>query len=767
MSKTEIKFTFFSSYIFRIPSFPFNFYQNLTSGTRITDEQIKELAKNNHIKESLFIASPELYSEIQKWISFEDYSPDKADKIKISLLKYFIRMSTRCTPFGLFSACGSGKFDDKTQININGSSSFYRKTRFDMQFVGNLANTLQAFQVLQDKLFFYPNTTLYKLGDFYRYIQYTLNKSNRKYSLEAVKRTEYLDLILEKSRFGISKTDLVNFLISDEITEKEAVIFIEELINHQILISELEMTLTGDDYFNKLIDLNELIKDTYKSNLDEKEKTNILVKNSETNDSLLDLKALSKKLLDNDSFQDETFSNYGKIIQILKDNNLSFNEKHLFQTDLFINSKAFTLDYNYKKELLNTIKFLNKISPATPQKNLKNFKKEFLKRYDHEAIPLVEALDFETGIGYGSNNKNFDITPILDELGLKNKQKTENQIIFNEVENIIYSKLKNAIINKEKNSELNYQDFNNIDFSHQNLSSTFSCLFEIVKENEKEWISIQSIGGSSAANLFSRFCYGNSEINDLANEITNYESDSLEGKIVAEIVHLPEARTGNVLKRPAFRTHEIPYLGKSNLDTSKQIPIGDIILKMGSNRIILWSKENQKEIIPKLSNAHNFSYQALPIYQFLCDMQFENKKTSLGINTTNLEKLFEYFPRITIGNCIIVKAKWIFRQEQNPDFFKNLKSNSKIYDQDISRLLSDINDCISYAMPQYVSLIDDDNTLLVNTQNYDCLKMLLSAIKNRTKFTLEEYLFPSEKTIKDKTDYYANQFVAGVKWKRN
>lgn len=351
MSKTEIRFSLFSSYVFRIPAFPVILYQNLTNGSTITDEQIKELAKNNTIKESLFLASPELYNEVMKWISLENYSPEKAHKIKISLLKYFIRMSTRCTPFGLFSACGSGKFGNKTQMNINTASSFYRKTRFDMQFVGNLANTLQAIPLVRDELLFYPNTTIYKLGNFYRYIQYTLNKSGRKYSLEALKRTEYLDLILEKSLLGISKSDLIHFLLSDEITETEATFFIDELINHQILVSELEMTLTGDDFFDKLVNLNDLIGNAYKTNLVEIEKKNGLLKNSQKDSSSLNLKALSEKLQNINGHQNEPLSSYEKIVEELKENDLSFNEKHLFQTDLFIESNNFTLDVNYKKRI--------------------------------------------------------------------------------------------------------------------------------------------------------------------------------------------------------------------------------------------------------------------------------------------------------------------------------------------------------------------------------------------------------------------------------
>ncbi|WP_428229085.1 lantibiotic dehydratase family protein [Flavobacterium sp.] len=761
MTQPETNFDFFSSFIIRVPSFPFSFFQNLTNGTIIDDYSIKELLNDNQIKESLFLASPELYNEVEKWISSENYAADKARKIKISILKYFIRMSTRCTPFGLFSGCGFGEFDSKTTINIDNSKSFYRRTRFDMQFIVNLGNELQANSIIQNKLLFYPNTTLYKLGEGYRYIQYTLDQNIRKYSLEAVKRTPYLDLVLENSFLGISKIKLANLLISDEISEIEAIEYLEELISHQILISELELTLTGDEFFNTLNDLT----NGYQELNSNKEQNQLITNNPDKNNLRLDFNALSEELLKIDTLQEATILHYKKIVQNLRNTNLLFSEKYLFQTDLFLNSDDFQLDENYKNELLNAIELLNKIS-RTPQKtNLEKFKQNFKKRYDTEFIPLVKALDLETGIGYASNNENFDVTPLLDKIDIC-KIKNEGQVILDEIEKIIHHKLKNAILNNENNVQLSNKDFSGIDFSNENLSTTFSCLFEIVKENEKQWIVIQNIGGSSAANLFARFCYGNNDINELANQITKYESDILEDKIVAEIIHLPEARTGNVLRRPTFRSFEIPYLAKSNLESSKQIAISDIILKISSDRLILWSKKYNKEIIPKLTNAHNFSNKSLPIYQFLCDMQFENCRPNLGIKTDNLEKLFSYFPRITIGKCIISKARWIYTQEQNPELFKKLNSKHKLYDENILSLISDISPFEKEnSLPQYVSLLDGDNTLLINMQNSTCVEILLSTIKNQTKFVLEEYLFPSEKIVTTENDYYANQFIVGLKLK--
>lgn len=762
MPKSRISYRFFSSFIIRSPIYPIDFYKNLTKRSFIESGAIEEILKDTSINEALFLASPELYVEIQKWLVQGNHPNDKINKVKLSVLKYLTRMSTRCTPFGLFAGCGVGKLAYETSININSNfnsdcyndkkNSFYRKTRFDMQFLANLSSELASNQTIQNQLLFYPNSTLYQLGDFYRYVEYILHQNKRKYSLEALKRSNYLDLTLQKAITGATKKELATFLVSEEISIQEAIEFIEELIVNQILVSELELTLTGISYLNPFHEIG---------------------KNENGNKmtaSFADFfDKLNHQLLEIDAKLDNPISCYKDIIETVKKTNIPFDKKYLFQTDLFLDCKDFQLDKKYTSELLKAISILNKISEKPKNTALDSFKKAFIERYESESISLVKALDVETGIGYLQHNDSFDVTPLLDSLAIKQRVNTNNhQVNLNKEEKIIYRKLQIALQNNEKSIVLNLSDFDNIDFSGQNLPATFSCLFEIIEEQGKEWIVIQSIGGSSAANLLARFCYGNTGINDLANEITQFESESYSDKILAEIIHLPESRTGNVLRKPSFRPYEIPYLGQSSLPISHQINIEDLILYMKNDRLVLWSKKHDKEVIPRLTNAHNYSYNALPIYHFLCDMQFENCKSSIVFHWNQLESFFDYLPRITVGNCIVSKAKWVFTKEKHPEFFIVLARKQTIYDKNIFSFASHILSLeIHEFLPQYVSLIDGDNTLVINLDNGTCVEMLVEAVKNKTQFVLEEFLFPSSKVVTGKTGCYANQFIVGLKRNKN
>ena len=82
----------------------------------MADSDFKVLLKNTVLREAIYLASPELYTQILKWENDELKGVKKIEKLKYSILKYFTRITTRCTPFGLFAACGVGEFSNETTI---------------------------------------------------------------------------------------------------------------------------------------------------------------------------------------------------------------------------------------------------------------------------------------------------------------------------------------------------------------------------------------------------------------------------------------------------------------------------------------------------------------------------------------------------------------------------------------------------------------------------------------------------------------------------
>jgi len=212
------------------------------------------------------------------------------------------------------------------------------------------------------------------------------------------------------------------------------------------------------------------------------------------------------------------------------------------------------------------------------------------------------------------------------------------------------------------------------------LASTISAMVRIININGETKIIIGSAGGSSALNLLGRFAHADKELHDYINQIAKKEEELNPDKLLAEIVHLPESRIGNILARPVFRKYEIPYLAQSAVDTEHQIPVSDIMVSVKQNKIILRSKKYNKDIQPHLSNAHNFSSNALPVYQFLADMQTQNIRGGIYFSWGALENEYDFLPRVSYKNIIFSEATWVVKKEEYENIIK-LTNDKEIFNR--------------------------------------------------------------------------------------
>src|SRR5690606_26579118 len=137
------RYNSFSNYILRTPLLSFDFYKELTSKENISTEKLKEVFKNLIIREAIFLASPVLYEELVKWEQGEINDTKQKDKMIFSFLKYPSRMSSRCTPFGLFAGCELGNIENNnTNIVLKGIEENKRPTRLDMNYLVALSKNL-------------------------------------------------------------------------------------------------------------------------------------------------------------------------------------------------------------------------------------------------------------------------------------------------------------------------------------------------------------------------------------------------------------------------------------------------------------------------------------------------------------------------------------------------------------------------------------------------------------------------------------------------
>lgn len=716
----------FNTYVLRKPLFPVNFYTQLL--TTYSSDKLFKILEEGIIKNAIRIASTELIDQFERLKSnSKEINSHKKLNLELALLKYIARLSSRPTPFGTFAGCSAGVLANETSITMDAMDKHEVFMQFDMHYWINLLQDIASNQNIQKELIYFPNTSLYKIADFYRYVEYQYVNKKREHVLSSFRVNSFIDNLIENAKKGLKFYDLVHLIAEDESEMEEASEFVLELINSQILISELEATITGVFEIKRIIKILKSIP-SFKTECNLLEEMAFHLK-SKTNLQNLENRSNALKSLVNRF-------------------NTDFEEKYLLQYDLFTKNKRSLLNKKVSYKVEKGLHFLSRIKRNNENVNLSNFKNAYIKRYETREMPLSVVLDAELGIGYLQNTSMNDTHTLLDRFAFDKSKKgttiTEN---WTKLDYILEKKLKETLSYSQDVVLLEDKDFNFIENEIKNPPSTFSVMVEVLNKNEEEIISIESSGNYSAAKLIGRFCNGEEAIHNLANEIIQKEAELNQNKILAEIVHIPQSRTGNVLRRPAFREYEIPYLSNSVLPKGNQIDIEDLSVSIKDNTVVLKSKKLNKEIIPCLSNAHNYAYNSLPIYHFLCDLQGQSVQSIPNFSWGILENHYDYFPRVVYAEVILSKAKWIIDFDELNLFLK----------LDFERFTIWKN---QKRIPQFVNLVNGDNTLLLDLNVEIGLKLLLSSIKPHSKIILEEFLFKDNSVVKDAhSNSFANQFI--------
>lgn len=727
----------FSKFILRTPLYSLDFYKNFTSGKNISDEDFLNILNDPILIEAIYLASPTLYNAITKWsrIKESNKSSEDSEKIKFSVLKYISRLSSRCTPFGLFAGCSIGNIYNSTNIILNDSINNERHTRFDMNYLFALSQNLSKIEFIKNQLLFHPNKSIYEVGNKLRYVEYYYVNGKRNHQIVSIDNSKYIKKIIHFSKRGAQISEIINEIISKKIDFEIANNFINELIENQVLISNLEPSVTGTEFYNQIISIIEKLK--YTENISER------------------LMLLKLELIEIDKNIGNNIKKYEKIITLLEELNTEFDLSHLFQTDMSISTVENTLSNNIVNSVKKGMSVLSKFSNNNENPLLSEFKKRFYVRYENKEILLSKVLDSEIGIGYHQTFEQNVNNPLIDDIILP---ETENKnasrsIQWNPFNSFFHKKILKANKNNEVIIKIFPDELKHLEENWNNLPDTMSTLIEIVNVSGKEKIKFNSIGGSSAANLLGRFCHSDKKIHEYVNEIIAIENKINKTSILAEIVHLPESRVGNVLMRPSFRNFEIPYLGNSTLKDEFQIPLDDLYISIKKEKLILRSKKHNIQIIPHLTNAHNYSQNSLPIYHFLCDLQTQGISRGMTFNLGNISNIYNFIPRIEYEDIILNEATWYIERKEIENIVK-IKNNETLLLNEIIKFRT------SRKIPQFVVLSENDNELLINFENITSIRMLLNTVNKKTNFILKEFLHTERSSIQNtKKEYYSNEII--------
>lgn len=681
--------------------------------------RLLELIARPEVREALFVASPTLDDSIDAWR--RDPERQRGRSVERTLVRYFARMAGRATPFGLFAGhslgvVGAAEGDpDTTRLVVGARAGYRRHTRFDMDYLCALASALAGDAALRPALTFRPNSSLYRAAGRVRCLAAHLAGTARGYRLIALDPTEALVATLERSRDGASPATLAAALVDEAngVTAEEAVEFVDALIDGQILVPDLAPAVTGPEPIHRLIEQ---------------------LRGAPPLAALLDEARAALAELDAGGLGASP-RRYRATASSLARLPVEPELPRLFQVDLVKPAVEARLGSAVVAELARGLELLRQVVPPVRHDPLARFRAAFVRRYEAREVPLCEALDDESGVGFDADTSGADVSPLLAGLAFP---VDEELVAWSPRWAWLLRRVDEARATGQIELHLGPADLAALRQPEPPplpdalaVLATVAAPSRAALDEGRFRVHLTAASGPSGAALLGRFCHADPRLEDAVRGHLAREEALRPDAIFAEVVHLPAGRVGNVLARPVLRAYELPFLGRSGAPPGRQIALDDLRVSVVDARVVLRSTRLGREVLPRLTSAHDYRHpDNLGLYRFLGALQSQGTATGLTWSWGPLAAS-AFLPRVVCGRLVLQRARWSL----DPTTLAALAAEGAdpvgCYRaiQALRRRL---------RLPRHVLLVDDDQRLPVDLDNVLSVETLAQLLRRRREAVLVE-----------------------------
>lgn len=682
--------------------------------------RLAALLERPEIAEAIFLASPDLAESLEQWR--RDPESKKGRRAEQGLVRYALRMASRPTPFGLFSGCTAGGVGERTRLEVAERGAYRRHSRLDMDYLFALCEHLARDRALRGELRYRPNSTLYETAGRLRFAEWRVRGRLRTYHLVAFDAFDALRDTLRRAKDGATLHELALTLVASdpdgEITQEDAGAFLHDLVDNQLLVPELELPVTGDESTGSLVrQLAEL-----------RGAGEVRARLAHAEETLARI---------DDAGAGTHPDRYRELAAELETLGVSVDMSRLFQVDLVKPARELAIGPEVVDEIRNGILVLHRFSRPRFARMLDDFRSAFIDRYGAQReMPLLEVLDEESGIGFErAANAAAEASPLLAGLPLQRRADWARASPATTAEAALLQLLLRSAEQGSLEVELTDDDLQRLENPDrpplpdalQAMVAVAAPSAEAIARGEFR-VLLHGGLGPSGARMLGRFCHVDAAIRDGVQKHIEDEEALRPDAAFAEIVHLPAGRIGNILARPVLREYEIPFLGRSGAPRERQLPLDDLTVTVDGDFVRLRSRKLDREVIPRLTTAHNTMNESLGVYRFLAALQ---RGASMQWDWGSLDAA-PFLPRIVRGRVVLSRARW---RLAGSDVRPLAAATGAERERLVRRLRAE------RRIPRFVVLTDGDQELLVDFENVLALDAMLDLVRKREEVLLTE-LYP-------------------------
>lgn len=698
-------------------------------------ERLRHWLADPVIREALFIASPVLEQSLPVWQAEPD--SERGQKVERTLVRYFSRMAARATPFGLFAGHSVGRIAGHTRLQVAGRTALQRHTRLDMDYLGALVQKAWQAPTVRKELRYIPNSSLYSAAGRVRYLETQVRGRERSYHLVGVEPTPYLASTLERARPGATLRALAEALVAGdpEVSLEEALQYVEELVREQLLVPTWAPAISGPEPVPHLLEAAQGVPAL-----------------EEVCRPLAATQALLARMdAQPPGHLPSAYLEAARPLQALP---APVELPRLFQVDAFRPAPEASLGASVVGELLRGVQALQRMTPRRRESHpLERLKARFLERYEGRAVPLLEALDEEVGIGAELSRR---ASRYLLATGAPPESAAERGAgearhwhLLRRLETLWREGLHTLVLTDEDLAAMQAADPVELPDAFGVLATVVARSAEAVDRGEYR-VLLENAHGPSGAVYLGRFCHGDRQLEALVREHLRAEEALRPEATFAEVVHLPQGHLGNVVLRPRLRQHDLLFLGESAASGEERISLEDLWVSVEQGRFVLRSQRLGREVIPRLSTAHQYATHGLAAYVFLGLLQHADWAGLLFSWGPQLGLAF-FLPRVEYGRLVLSLAQWKVDGRTLREWGR--AQGAERYEAvQLFRARA--------RLPRWVCLSEEDNQLAVDLENALSVEALVQLVKGRPYVTLcELWPGPEELCVEGSEGRYVNEVV--------
>jgi len=699
--------------------------QSLSVRRTAAQQLLLAMSSDPQIEEAIAVASASLHKGLVQ-LRNGDASPNRTKKIFSGLQRYMIRMSTRPTPFGLFSGVALGSFGEETSIQIGVPAITHIRTRADMHWLLAVLKDLEASPAVVEQLCVYTNQMVYITGGRV-YLPHVNSYGKKHYQVVSLRATSVVRAALELAQKPLPYRTLRRALLQafPSMTIEQAESLLQQLWEHGLLLSTLHPSLTTT------------------------QPTHYLYQQLGTLQGVEEVRSVLGAVLESALVLDTAGSGsrldpLNTLAQIQSTLGEGKKQHTLIQVDSLLSLHSSQLHSSIGDVAARAAELLLRLTPLPEGfTNLNDYRHKFLEKYGLGAeVPLLELLSPERGLGapssYIQSPSAYHMPPSSQHPAYEKRQR------------VLQTLVQDALNSHRLEVELTE--------AHLRQLETWKPNLEQAPRSMEIYLHVQAAsrgdldqgkfcavvgpnpGAPGGGRSFGRFLDllgepGRCALQSLLAQEEAFEPETL----FAELSYQPQrARSSNVAIRPGLRTYEIAIGTTPSVPHERVIALSDLVVGVHHGHFYLRSLYHQKKVIACQLHMLNI-HQAPHVCRFLADISSDGLPVLSSFDWGHLSSA-PFLPRLTIPHgsqamIVLTPARW--NLDASTIQLRGEGSREARWFAGLQQWRS------RWRVPRYVYLTQADNRLLLDLEHPLMAAELfeeLSTLKGGQQVILQELL---------------------------